>query len=799
MTNSSESDDRPSKRTRKNTGKTASTGDSDGDGRNTRKSRGRPKLNTQDETAADRRRTQIRLAQRAYRLRKENAITSLRKQVSDLQSTIDSMQQSFLRFNDSALSSGALTLDLAQQLQETTETFVRLAKAASATAEAGEESMDIEPALEETASSQAETAEVESGPSKKRSKTSTTSHGSQNPLEQTSSTNIGAAVNHPLWDYSQTFYNEGHRTSNAPAAPNSNKNSTLRILDADFFLPEFSPARQSHGAASPNNTALATTSQQKILPFGLLAEQDDSTSDSTSHSLQQYHVTLPSNEHLPFLSSKGYSPPIYSPNDKNGRPESLTKNCVLQAPYTYSFQETTFGRRLHRAALERAYHLIGQSRLRPTRYEQVFRLSLLLHDREALLSRFATLLKRSTTESLEYVQAPFIHLGGAGTHYPQRDASGTVLPKRNAYAVCQIGPQPAALARLVDIYEPNRPGKPELVLDIEGYEGEWFDPYDVQGFLEERGVRIDPQASFSEAEIYENANGKLVPAPSQAEKQWCEQDQGQQRRRQQQSLFPESFFSIPTPDDPSSMLTRGLTPLTASLALDSSSATATTTTTRANTSSTANPTPSPLQNTDPYSPPSSTCTHAHTPPPNSHQQPPPAHTQLPAPAFFGYGAKSTPTTDFLDPLLFPEGDFAALGPGGTASDGAAAFAASTAPRAAAQAGGAPAAAEDLAPLPPMPGGGLDGELVGVAEELWAHMDDGAFFGLDGGRDGAGAGAGEAEAEARRRLRVKSRRVLVDTQRLIEELIKRGVCLGRTPGFRRADVERAFQLSTAEAY
>src|SRR3984885_10670025 len=46
-----------------------------------KKQRGRPRLDTQDETAADRRRTQIRLAQRAYRHRKETTISALKKRV----------------------------------------------------------------------------------------------------------------------------------------------------------------------------------------------------------------------------------------------------------------------------------------------------------------------------------------------------------------------------------------------------------------------------------------------------------------------------------------------------------------------------------------------------------------------------------------------------------------------------------------------------------------------------------------------------------------------------------------------
>jgi hypothetical protein len=55
-------------RKRARTSNASSDGDDDG------KKRGRPRVEKQDESAADRRRTQIRMAQRAYRQRKESTL-----------------------------------------------------------------------------------------------------------------------------------------------------------------------------------------------------------------------------------------------------------------------------------------------------------------------------------------------------------------------------------------------------------------------------------------------------------------------------------------------------------------------------------------------------------------------------------------------------------------------------------------------------------------------------------------------------------------------------------------------------
>ncbi|PGH16921.1 hypothetical protein AJ80_04989 [Polytolypa hystricis UAMH7299] len=111
--------------------KTKSTsGNGTGSEDETSKKRGRPRLDTQDETAAERRRTQIRLAQRAYRLRKEATISSLNQRVAELEETVEEMSRSFLAFNDEAMNSGLLSSqpELAEQLRRATERFLSLAK-----------------------------------------------------------------------------------------------------------------------------------------------------------------------------------------------------------------------------------------------------------------------------------------------------------------------------------------------------------------------------------------------------------------------------------------------------------------------------------------------------------------------------------------------------------------------------------------------------------------------------------------------------------------------------------------------
>ncbi|XWW95010.1 hypothetical protein V2A60_002960 [Cordyceps javanica] len=94
-----------------------------------KRARGRPRLDTKDETAADRRRTQIRLAQRAYRHRKDNAITSLEEKVKELEKNNADMSREFQRFHDLVLSKGLLdpSSETAIRFKAISDNFVRLA------------------------------------------------------------------------------------------------------------------------------------------------------------------------------------------------------------------------------------------------------------------------------------------------------------------------------------------------------------------------------------------------------------------------------------------------------------------------------------------------------------------------------------------------------------------------------------------------------------------------------------------------------------------------------------------------
>lgn len=176
----------------------------------------------------------------------------------------------------------------------------------------------------------------------------------------------------------------------------------------------------------------------------------------------------------------------------------------IEPPVTYNFQETTFGRRLHRSCMEQSYQLILDPDRRPAMYQQVFELCLLRRDRSILTSALKSTLSKGSHECL-HTSLPLIHIGGAGTHYPRRDSYGNLRPKRRAHALGKIGPQMLALLEHAALQDLTT----DMTVDLVGYEGEWLDSYDVEGYLNEKGIFIDPSSSFAEIEV-------AVPGPAQS-------------------------------------------------------------------------------------------------------------------------------------------------------------------------------------------------------------------------------------------------------------------------------------------
>jgi hypothetical protein len=262
-------------------------------------------------------------------------------------------------------------------------------------------------------------------------------------------------------------------------------------------------SRNSSSHYLPSPTTMQPSDQ---LPFGLIDILNRQEHPFTSSDPHIYSVNIP-------------TPDVTPPHTRVSTPPLRLSEKKPSSTYTYSHDEPNFARRLTRSTLEKGFHLLCQAHIRLSRLNYVFRLSLPYLTLEQLRLRFKSMLSRSVNEDLDFWETPFLHLGGAGTHYPRKDLNGNILPKRNTWNIKQIGPLDKRVVRV----ENTADGRWEFItdMDLSAFQGEWFDAYDVQGYLEERwGCRIDSKSSFAEFAVDEEMAplcGRVVSSDEEEE------------------------------------------------------------------------------------------------------------------------------------------------------------------------------------------------------------------------------------------------------------------------------------------
>lgn len=341
-----------------------------------------------------RRRTQIRLAQRAYRNRKENAIQTLEQKVQDLKDTNEEMSNVFMQLHDFAMTTGALDRnpELGRQLRLTTERFLALARKAS---EDGSSGKDDDGGGHASPSSH---------------------HAAVSP----------------------------HRISTSPEAIDIPRSEPPPLLWGGYTV---------------------THEPTPFLP------------DPPANTYEIITQPTPENASFPF-GTPSFSFPLAS----------------LPPPTTYTPHESTFGRRLHRFATERALYLISMPDPPPARFHRVFGFCLLLETREAIHARTRRTVHKSIQESLAYWPYPFHHLGGAGAHQFDAGSDGgvrygnqgtvDVMKPAQTNGGFGAGPFTAGVGATRELLDG------EMRMGVEGFGGEFFDPEEVELYLRIRGVVI---------------------------------------------------------------------------------------------------------------------------------------------------------------------------------------------------------------------------------------------------------------------------------------------------------------------
>ncbi|KAL3420833.1 bZIP family transcription factor [Phlyctema vagabunda] len=414
-----------------------------------KKSRGRPRVDTKDETAADRRRTQIRMAQRAYRHRKETTISSLEKQVQELKGASEEMSNTFIGLYDFAIDRGLLQREpeFGRQLQSTIERIIALAKASSA----DDGIKDEDQLVDDTPT--AEPDEPEAPPPPRRTRARKPSQAAvHESLPSTTSSRQQA------WG----GYEVSREESPAGTAEAVNSNvSTQRDYNtaADFTYQEQTFEQRTR--SDDYQVVSRATEDNASFPFNMNVD------------LEQYQVEVP--------PVRDFAQNIFS-------------HVSLSLPNTYSFQELSFGRRLQRFALENACKLANAKEPNENHYRRIFGFCLLYETKDAIKARIEKCISSTTKQTLQEWRQPFLHVGGSGTHYPIYETNNHLMPKfRTGFS---MGPQsPAVISAREQIMGDDFNCK------LSGFEGEFFDSNDVEGYLRGRGVEIPPAADFVHAEI----------------------------------------------------------------------------------------------------------------------------------------------------------------------------------------------------------------------------------------------------------------------------------------------------------
>ncbi|RHZ62613.1 hypothetical protein CDV55_104212 [Aspergillus turcosus] len=331
------------------------------------KKRGRPQKVQDAETPAEyqKRRAQVRLAQRAYRSRQEATLSQLKNRIAEMESVIETMTEAFLAFSDKLMQSGVLNAspDIAQSLKEVTAKYVALSSQMTET-----DGDDVATPQDKALSSE---------------------QLSSHSAEQTSQ------------------------------------------LSDPAVAVKTAPANGDRGGADPVGA---------LIP----SETPDMANDSL------FPITTPTNIRVP-------SPHLI--------------NIRTPMSHLYGLDSSFFAQRLHLAAYKLAHQYLKNPAVSDSALLRNFGFLMTRWSRRQLIAYLNSFLKSSEgVEVSKKFSPPLLNLGGAGLHYPRKHSP---ISDPNSYW----------LPTAEDISMMYANG-----LSIQDLEEPWFDPGDVEGFLEDQGI-----------------------------------------------------------------------------------------------------------------------------------------------------------------------------------------------------------------------------------------------------------------------------------------------------------------------
>jgi hypothetical protein len=263
---------------------------------------------------------------------------------------------------------------------------------------------------------------------------------------------------------------------------------------------EYAPTTQKDGGDGPIGEAWNVTFQRTMGSVG--READDINISHrysmpfVSDGLPEQHPNSDSVQNIGAIAVDNtyltdvLLPGISAEESLVGSPVEIPISTM--SPYVYTFEESAFARRLRRSCLERGYRLLTDPSVNPEELLRTFRFSFVSSNRKRLISHFRKLLDLDMNEALETRNVPLFHPEGPETHFPRRDQQGSPLYPANMHSITEaVNSWPSHLPQ-----NPHESEGVEGLLAAPSFDGDWYGPHDVEGFLREKGVFLNGHSSF---------------------------------------------------------------------------------------------------------------------------------------------------------------------------------------------------------------------------------------------------------------------------------------------------------------
>ncbi|KAI1436520.1 hypothetical protein GGR50DRAFT_686399 [Xylaria sp. CBS 124048] len=155
----------------------------------------------------------------------------------------------------------------------------------------------------------------------------------------------------------------------------------------------------------------------------------------------------------------------------------------LPVPASGAYLERMLSRRLHRRTTEKAASLLAMESPPYDKMHRVFGFVRNYATLDSIRQRLRNTLNRNADQDLDEYTQPFHHVGGAGTHFSGDEKNGAPFPN-SGFGMGPFNEKTTAVRdELLDILQRST---------FPGWQGEWFDSYDVEKFLVQRSIRLPP-------------------------------------------------------------------------------------------------------------------------------------------------------------------------------------------------------------------------------------------------------------------------------------------------------------------